>query len=325
VKAMATSAYEAIAVKLATGDLVILDGGTGTDIQRRGVPMHGETWCAEANRTHPEVIQAVHADYIRAGAQVITANTFATSPVLFDALGRASEIAVIDARAVALAKRARDDAVRETEAAPIAVAGSFSTMRLLKQGSDRESTAKPWSRAQTLELMRVKADALAAAGADLIIMEMMRDTDYSVWATEAALATGLPVWVGISLETKATGKLTGYSRPDQPAEDIITALSALKPHAMAIMHTSVADTDLALPMARAAFAGPLGVYPESGHFKMPDWQFADLTPEEFVIACRRWRAAGVAMLGGCCGIGPAHIEALSRAAPGMANLNVRSS
>jgi S-methylmethionine-dependent homocysteine/selenocysteine methylase len=313
---METIAYKAIAAKLVGGQLVILDGGTGTDIQRRGVPMHGETWCAEANRSHPEVIKAVHADYIRAGAQVITANTFATSPLLFDALGRASEIADLDARAVALAKQARD----ETASTPVAVAGSFSIMRLVEQGSDRTSTAKTWSREQTRDLIRAKADALAAAGADLIMMEMMRDTDYSVWATEAALATGLPVWVGISLDTKATGKLGGYSRPDQPATDIIAALAGLKQQAMAIMHTSVADTDLALPLAKTVYDGPLGVYPESGHFKMPDWQFADLTPAEFVTACTRWRSGGVAMLGGCCGIGPSHITALNAAAPGMARL-----
>jgi S-methylmethionine-dependent homocysteine/selenocysteine methylase len=317
---MDTGAYAVIAAKLANSQLVILDGGTGTDIQRRGVPMHGKTWCAEANLSHPEVIKAVHADYVRAGAHVITANTFATSPLLFDALGRASEIADLDARAVELAKQVRDEAA----SGPLAVVGSFSIMRLVEHGSDRTSTAKTWSRDETRDLMRAKAEGLAAAGADLIIMEMMRDTDYSVWATEAALETGLPVWVGISLETKATGKLSGYSRPDQPAQEIIGALAALKPQAMAIMHTSVADTDLALPLAASLYEGPLGAYPESGHFKMPDWQFADLTPAEFVTACTRWRSAGVAMLGGCCGIGPSHISALSAAASGMSPSNARA-
>ncbi len=72
--------YEPIASKLAKGELIILDGGTGTDIQRRGVPMNGDTWCAEVNLTHPDAVRSVHADYIRAGAEVITANTYATSP-----------------------------------------------------------------------------------------------------------------------------------------------------------------------------------------------------------------------------------------------------
>ncbi len=60
--------YEPIAQKLAAGRNVILDGGTGTDIQRRGAPMSGETWCAEVNVTHPQIVKAVHEDYIRAGA-----------------------------------------------------------------------------------------------------------------------------------------------------------------------------------------------------------------------------------------------------------------
>ncbi len=299
--------------QLMAGGPIILDGGTGTDIQRRGVPMHGETWCAEANVSHADIVRTVHADYIRAGADVVTANTFATSPLLFNALGRDAEIAEFDARAVTIAKEARD----RTATKPVVVAGSFSVMRLVQKGSDRTGSETPWSPTQAKALMRAKANALAEAGAELIIMEMMRDTDFSLWATEAALATGLPVWVGVSLEAKSAGNLTGYSRPDQPAADILAALAATKPGALMIMHTSVADTDQSLPIAKAAFDGPIGAYPESGYFKMPDWQFADLTPAEFVTACTRWRAAGAAILGGCCGIGPSHIEALSRAAPAM--------
>ena len=61
--------YERIAKKLAAGRNIILDGGTGTDIQRRGAPMSAETWCADANMTHPQIVKAVHEDYIRAGAE----------------------------------------------------------------------------------------------------------------------------------------------------------------------------------------------------------------------------------------------------------------
>ena len=75
--------YKIIQQKLDKGQTIILDGGTGTDIQRRGVPMSGETWCADANLTHPDTVQAVHEDYIAAGADIIIANTFATSALLF--------------------------------------------------------------------------------------------------------------------------------------------------------------------------------------------------------------------------------------------------
>ena len=60
--------YDLIRAKLAKGEPIILDGGTGTDIQRRGVPMSNNTWCAEANLTHPDIVREVHGDYIRAGA-----------------------------------------------------------------------------------------------------------------------------------------------------------------------------------------------------------------------------------------------------------------
>ncbi len=80
--------YSRIAKKLAKAETIILDGGTGTDIQSRGVPMAGETWCAEANLSHPDVVRSVHEDYIKAGAEIVTANTYPTSPLLFNALGR---------------------------------------------------------------------------------------------------------------------------------------------------------------------------------------------------------------------------------------------
>jgi S-methylmethionine-dependent homocysteine/selenocysteine methylase len=306
---MLTAPYDVISAKLDRGDLIILDGGTGTDIQRRGVPMHGETWCAEANLTHPHVVQAVHEDYIRAGSDVITINTYPTSPLLFDALGRADDVTRIDRVAIDIAKRARESAAAGRS---VAIAGSMSVMRPAVAGSDRTAGGgRSWSKGEVRALYRAKAETMKAAGVDLIMMEMMRDTTYSVWASEAAMESGLPVWIGMALETKATGKLTGYGRPEEPGEAVIGALAALKPAALNIMHTAIHDVDIALPLLQARTKGPMGVYPELGYFKMPDWQFAELSPQDFVGHCRRWRAAGVQMLGGCCGIGPAHIAALS--------------
>ena len=61
------------------GKVIILDGATGTELQRRGVPMHGFAWSAEALDTYPETVRAVHEDYIRAGADVIITNSFSTA------------------------------------------------------------------------------------------------------------------------------------------------------------------------------------------------------------------------------------------------------
>ena len=137
--------YDVIRKKLARGETIILDGGTGTDIQRRGGPMSSSTWGAEANVSHPEVVRAVHEDYIRAGADVIIANTFATSALLFNALGRDAEMLEIDRAAVAIAKAA-------AKGHHVAVAGSMSTMRPVAPGSDRTLKQQEWPEAQARAL-----------------------------------------------------------------------------------------------------------------------------------------------------------------------------
>lgn len=295
--------------RLASGDVVVIDGGTGTEIQRRGGAMDSDTWCAEANRTAPGVVADVHRAYVDAGAELVIANTFATSPLLFNHAGRGAEVAELDRRAVALAREAADGRVP--------VAGSISTMRPVVAGSDRNQLAVTWPEAEARRLYEAKAATLVEAGADLLVMEMMRDTDYARWATEAALATGVPVWVGVSVERSGPdGPLAGWGRPDCPAEAVIDGLAALGPDLMAVMHSSVADTGPALDLVRARFAGPVGAYPESGHFTMPDWVFADLTPDELVAAAAGWVTAGATMVGGCCGITPEHVAALAAAATG---------
>jgi homocysteine S-methyltransferase len=298
--------YDHIREKLARGETIILDGGTGTDIQRRGVPMSSSTWCAEANLSHPQIVQEVHADYIRAGADIIIANTFATSALLFNALHRDEEMIGIDRAAVAIARKA-------AAGHRVAVAGSMSTMRPVMPGSDRTSKQQEWPEASARALFKRKADNLASAGVDLIMMEMMRDQDYSVWASEAAIATGLPVWIGISVERHGKA-LTGFGREDQPFEAVARRLAALAPEVISIMHTSPNDTDEAIDVLRKYWSGPIGAYPESGYFKMPEWTFVDIIPpEELVAKSRAWKKKGVTAFGGCCGLGPDHIKALAEA------------
>jgi S-methylmethionine-dependent homocysteine/selenocysteine methylase len=299
--------YGHIEQKLKHAEIIILDGGTGTDIQNRGAPMSGETWCAEVNLTHPDIVRAVHDDYIAVGADVITANTFATSALLFNALGRDDDLIAIDRAAVSIAKEAAKDK-------PVAVAGSMSTMRPVQSGSDRTDLTQQWPEAEARRLFRRKAENLAASGVDLIMMEMMRDGDYALWASEAAMETGLPVWIGISAERGEDGALTGFGRPDRLLNDFAPRLAALTPAVITIMHTSPNDTGEALEVVRKSWQGPLGAYPESGYFKMPDWQFVNvISPQDLVIRSQEWRGAGATIFGGCCGIGPEHIKALSKA------------
>lgn len=298
--------YDNIRKKLAAGHTIILDGGTGTDIQRRGAPMSDETWCAAANLTHPDIVRAVHDDYIRVGADVITANTFATSALVFNNLGRDDEVLKIDAIAVQIA---RDAAFGHD----VAVAGSISTMRPMQTGSDRNNLGHSWSESKARALFANKAEGLKKSGVDFIIMELMRDTDYAIWASQAALATGLPVWIGLSTERGEDGKLKGWGRADCDYEEIARNLAALNPDVMCVMHTSPNNTDEALDILKKYWKGPLATYPECGYFKAPDWLFVDMiSPDDLVAKSHSWHKQGTTIYGGCCGIGPDHIEALAQ-------------
>ncbi|HEX6786739.1 MAG TPA: homocysteine S-methyltransferase family protein [Acidimicrobiales bacterium] len=293
--------------RVAARELVVIDGGTGTEIQRRGGAMDDATWCAEANLDRPDLVRDVHRAYLQAGAELIIANTFATSPLLFATIGREDDVATIDRAAVRLAREAV-----EAAGGTAAVAGSISTMQPVVRGDDRTDRSRTWTEAEVRERYRRKAGTLAEAGVDVLVMEMMRDTGPSVWATEAAVETGLPVWVGLSFEPGPDGGLVGWGRPECPLDDVVAALVATGPDLVAVMHSSVDDTGPALAAVRSRYSGPLGAYPESGRFAMPDWVFVDVIGvDELTEISRTWVAQGVNVIGGCCGISPEHIAGLA--------------
>ena len=301
--------FRSIQAVLANGGTVILDGATGTELERRGAVMSDETWCAPATLTHGAILKSVHTDYIAAGADLITANTYGSSPFLLDHYGKLDDLAVIDRRAVEIAREAANESGRD-----IAVAGSFSVMRPNIKGTDDTDMNVVWTERRAREILRQKAEGLAEAGADLIAMEMLRDCDYSLWATEAAIATGLPVFAGIATVRGPDGDLRANTRSEFSLDDVVRAVSNTGVTACLIMHSSVNDIADALEVLRTHWAGPIGAYPESGYFEMPNWRFVDvIEPAALVTAALGWRQQGATLFGGCCGTGPGHVAALAGA------------
>ena len=127
--------------------------------------------------------------------------------------------------------------------------------------------------------------------------------------------SGLPVWVGISVEHDDAGALIGFGRPNWLLDDFVDALLRSAPAMVSVMHSAPHVTTPALEVVRHHWRGSLGAYAESGYFAMPDWQFVDIIPEaEYVDLAKHWvEAFDLAMIGGCCGIGPSHIAALRAA------------
>jgi S-methylmethionine-dependent homocysteine/selenocysteine methylase len=143
----------------------------------------------------------------------------------------------------------------------------------------------------------------------------MRDLEHTGYAVEAAIATGLPVWVGFSCKRDEAGALVLWSGQGTLGE-ALENLPLQDVGLISIMHTQVEDTVPALQEIKEHWGGPLGAYPHRGEFIMPNWQFIDtVSPEDFVAEARQWTEAGAQVVGGCCGIGPEHIRALGEQLP----------
>ena len=308
--------------KLAAGEVIVLDGATGTEISRLGVEMHGAAWCAVANKTNPDAVRAVHESYLRAGADVITTNTFATCRHVLDSAGLGAETVAINRRAVELAREARDNVA---PARPVAIAGSMSHMIAPEQGAwDPDPRYAP-TPAQEAANFREMAETLAEAGCDLLLMEMMFHLDHAVAAIEAAVATGLPAWIGMSCSRRADGALISYdlsiqhpesserhARPEMvPLATLIDTLTALGGDAAGIMHSEVADTSPGLETLFERWSGPVMAYPETAQFKsLGEHAPANMEPADFARHCRGWVEDGVQIIGGCCGTTIDHIRAM---------------
>ncbi len=284
------------------GEVLLIDGGMGTELQRRGVPMNLEAWSGTAARLHADTVQKVHEDYIRAGAQVIITNTFGSNRMMLEGAGLGDEVVQINQQAIQSALRARERSGEES----ITVAGSISP-----SPPRFDWTAYPAKNVE-LDAYRELAGLLYEGGIDLIVLETMMDDEHSPLAMEAALETGLPVWLGVSCsEHPESGDVVSFSRQEINFEVPLDTLIPMGPDMVCIMHSEIRTIPRAIEMVRARWEGPLGVYPESGHFVKPNWNFVDvISPAGMVEEARGWLDSGVKMLGGCCGLGPEHITAL---------------
>jgi S-methylmethionine-dependent homocysteine/selenocysteine methylase len=283
------------------GSTLVLDGGTGTELRRRGFKTSASAWSGLAPLTHYEALRDVHAEFIAAGADVVTTSTFGTTRFVLAAAGHESDFAKINARAVGAALEARAAAGRD-----VAIAGSISCLP-----PDFDARRYPREAAERAAY-RELAETLAEAGVDLLLLEMMQETRHAPLALEAACATGLPVWLGVACRTSADGALVGYDFPLVSLEACLAATLPFAPDAVAVMHSRPEVVANALTAIAAHYRGTLGAYPELGDGRSD----AAMDPAAFAAEALAWRAAGARILGGCCGTTPAHVRALAVALAG---------
>lgn len=286
---------------------VLMDGATGTELERRGARINAPLWSAHALVEAPAVVRAIHLDYLRAGAQVITTNTFRTHARNLAAGGLAARAAELTGLAVALAREARDALAAEDPAAAAAarIAGSLSPLEDCFRPED-----SPGDRAEPEH--RAHAEALVAGGCDLLLVETMGRIDEAVAAVRACQGLGVPVWLAVVC--RADGRMLA----GEALAALVSALAGLELQALLVNCTELAYLHAALPALQAAARGTdllLGTYPHTGR-QDPARGFVThaVDVDDFAAAVADWaRRVPLQIVGSCCGSTPAWTAAIARA------------
>jgi homocysteine S-methyltransferase len=281
---------------------ILADGAMGTVLYARGVFIN--RCYDELNLSDPGLILSIHEEYLQAGAEIVETNTFGANRFRLARHGLAGNVAQINAAGVRLARQAVDH-LREKQAGEAWVAGSVGPLGVRLEPLGK--TGLDEARAAFAE----QIDALAEAGADLIIIETMPALNEAREALAAAheVAPDLPVLVMVTVDDESNC-LDGSS-PAQAAS-LLTEWGA---GAIGVnCSTGPATALTAIEAMRAATALPLAAMPNAGLPRAVEGRNIYLcSPEYMAEFARKAIASGVQFVGGCCGTTPNHIRAMRSA------------
>jgi homocysteine S-methyltransferase len=304
------------------GEVIILDGAVGTQLQSMGVPMNNYAWAAAALQTHPYTVRHMHEAYIKAGADIITTNTYASARHNLEPLALGDLTAELNIRAVALAREARDRAAKDR---PVYIAGSVSNFGLVTGGEVRRyrvlANRSALSAEQTQANLREQAQILIDAGVDFLLCESTGSLQHRKWVSQACTVDAFPKWVGFKVHTDKDDPTVriGYSS-QEPLSQVLDEVLPLGGSVVSVFHSNVDDTASALPFMMEKWSGPIGVYPEAARtdyvdtYRNPEVQ-NNVSIEGFADLARKWIGQGVQVIGGCCGIGVEYIRPLRAELP----------
>ena len=310
---MASAAYNIVKERMDGGELVLLDGAISTEIEKRGVVMDQLVWSGLGSKIGSDTLLEVHKDYIRAGADVITTNTFSSARHSLRTAGQEEATREINAMAVSVARQAIEEA---SEGRTVLVAGSISPFGAYTEIAGFETPPLDMLR----DSYREQAQILAEEGVDLILLEMLRDVERASVIVEAALETGIPVWSGFSsmvVAGKPVMALGEYTTGDAIVfEEMLERVMALGGDMAIVMHSEVEHIGPTLEVMKKKWNGTVGAYAHSGTWDRPKWNFDSIiSPDDYLEAARGWVEAGARLIGGCCGLGPEHIRLLNESLP----------
>ena len=289
--------------------ILILDGAMGTMLQRKGLQGNSESF----NLTNPETIGEIHNEYIEAGADIITANSFSANSISQSEYNLSEKAGQMAEAAARIARKAAGEAPRK-----VWVAGSVGpTSKSLSLAQNiNDPVFRPYSFDEMAEAFERQIRGLINGGVDLLLFE----TCFDALNTKAALyalghipeAKDIPVMISASMSDKSGRTLTG-----QTMEAFYRSIQHCNPLSFGLNCSLGAEEMIPLIAEVASFAAcAVSCYPNAGlPNEMGEY---DESPSRMAESVRKMALAGsVNIVGGCCGTTPEHIKAVAEAVKGI--------
>lgn len=282
--------------------IVLLDGGMGQELVRRSARPPSPLWSARVMMDEPEIVEATHRDYVEAGAKILTLNSYSATP---ERLARdASEdlFEPLQAKAIRIARSAIGDTDTRLGGCLPPLFGSYHP----ENAPDFETC---------LETYR-QVVACQATAVDVFICETLSSVKEVRAAVQAGAESGKPVWCGMSAQDEDGT----FLRSGETVEEGAAAAKEAGATAVAINCSWPEAVAQALPVLKAtglAFGGWANAFTKADDLGIGGTvdvlkTRTDLDPTRYADHIMGWVDEGATLVGGCCEVGPAHIEEIAK-------------
>ena len=301
--------YKKFLEVLRSGETILLDGATGSELENRGIKMDN-SWCATASLEF-DILKQIHKDYINAGAKIITTNTYASNRMILEVAGVEDRFEEINLAAINAAIQAREECGRDD----VLVAGSLSHQIPYEDAFRSQEEKDKYIKKLTPEYFRKSFDELAFFladnGCDFILLELMYRPDRIDIIFDSASKVGLPVWAGFSSRNK-DGLIALTTDYEYSFKKMISNVKHHKLDAVGIMHCDIGVIEESVKELKEIYDLPIMAYPEVAVFNFPHYDMSNvIQPNDYLVEAKKWKDAGAQIIGGCCGTTVEHIKLLN--------------
>ena len=302
--------YKKFLEVLRSGETILLDGATGSELENRGIKMDN-SWCATASLEF-DILKQIHKDYINAGAKIITTNTYASNRMILEVAGVEDKFEEINLAAINAAIQAREECGRDD----VLVAGSLSHQIPYEDAFRSQEEKDKYIKNLTPEYFQKSFDELAFFladnGCDFILLELMYRPDRIDIIFDSASKVGLPVWAGFSSRNK-DGLIALTTDYEYSFKKMISNVKHHKLDAVGIMHCDISVIEESIKELKEIYDLPIMAYPEVAVFNFPHYDMSNvIQPNDYLVEAKKWKDAGAQIIGGCCGTTVEHIKLLNK-------------